>query len=337
VADRRPAGLSGPLPGPAPSSAQLIAGFAAVYVIWGSTYLAIKYAVESFPPFVMAGTRHLTAGLLLYTWLRLRGTPAPERRHWRSAAIIGGLLLLGGNGLVSWAEQRVPSGLASLIIASVPLWMALVQGIQRRRRPSLMVLAGLCIGLAALVTLVLPGRFGGGEHVDPIGAAALLLAALSWVLGSLASRRAVLPPSMLLGISMEMIAGGTLLWIVGLSVGEGAGLHASAFTLRPVLSLLYLIFFGSLIGFSAYIWLLKVTTPARVTTYAYVNPLVAVLLGWAVAGEPLTLRVGLATAGIVGAVALIIRYGGETREAKPAARPEPRESSAAPAEREQAS
>lgn len=304
---------SGVLMAPAPPRAQLVAGFAAVYILWGSTYLAIRFAVESFPPFVMAGTRHLTAGLLLFAFLRARGVAAPQRRHWRSAFVIGGLLLLGGNGLVSWAEQRVPSGLAALIVASVPLWMALIQGIQRRRRPPLPVLAGLLIGLAGLVLLVVPGRFGGGEHVDPVGAAALLFAALCWVIGSLYSRRAILPSSTLLAIAMEMIGGGVLLWIAGLAFGEAARLDPAAVSLRSALSLGYLIVFGSLIGFSAYIWLLKVATPARVTTYAYVNPVVAVLLGWAAAGEALTLRIGIATAGIVGAVALIIRYGGDAR------------------------
>lgn len=304
---------------PPPSRGRLVLGFAAVYVLWGSTYLAIRFAIESFPPFVMAGTRHLTAGLLLFAWLRASGAPWPERRHWKSAAIAGGLLLLGGNGLVSWSEQRVPSGLASLFVASVPLWMALLQGIQSRRRPRAALVAGLLLGLGGLVLLVAPGKFGGGEHVDPIGAAVLLLAALSWVVGSLYSRRAVLPKSTLLAISMEMIAGGALLWTLGLAVGEGARVHTEAITLKAILSLGYLVIFGSLIGFSAYIWLLKVSTPARVTTYAYVNPVVAVLLGWAFAGEALTLRIGLATAAIVGAVALIIRFGGEARpQAAPA-------------------
>ncbi len=308
---------SGVLMAPAPR-AHLMAGFAAVYILWGSTYLAIRFAVESFPPFVMAGTRHLTAGLLLFAYLRARGVALPEPRHWKSAAIIGALLLLGGNGFVSWAEQRVPSGLAALIVASVPIWMAIVQGILRRRRPPAPVVAGLLIGLAGLVLLVLPGRFGGGEHVDPLGAAALVFAALSWVIGSLYSRRAALPGSTLLAIAIEMIAGGTILWVAGVAMGEGARIHLEAISLRSVLSLAYLIVFGSLIGFSAYIWLLKVTTPARVTTYAYVNPVVAVLLGWAFAGEALTLRIGLAAVAIVGAVALIIRYGGEGSE-KPAA------------------
>jgi drug/metabolite transporter (DMT)-like permease len=291
-----------------PSRGKLVLGFAAVYILWGSTYLAIRFAVESFPPFVMAGTRHLTAGLLLFAWLRANGVELPERRHWKSAAIIGGLLLLGGNGLVSWAEQRVPSGLAALIIASVPIWMAVLQGVERRRRPPAALAGGLLLGLGGLVLLVAPGRFGGGEHVDPLGAAALLFAALS-------SRKAALPRSTSLAVAMEMIAGGVILWIVGLLLGEGGRIHADQISARAVLSLGYLVIFGSLIGFSAYVWLLKVTTPARVTTYAYVNPVVAVLLGWAFAGEELTLRIGLAAAAIVGAVFLIIRSGGEKKAA----------------------
>jgi drug/metabolite transporter (DMT)-like permease len=330
-------GETGPLLAPA-SRAHLVLGFAAVYILWGSTYLAIRFAVESFPPFVMAGTRHLTAGLILFAFLRWRGVPLPTARHWKSAAVIGALLLLGGNGLVSWSEQRVPSGLAALIVASVPLWMALVQGIQKRRRPPTAVLTGLLVGLAGLMLLVVPGRFGGGEHVDLLGAAALLTAALSWVIGSLYSRRAVLPSSTLLAISMEMIAGGTILWIFGLAFGEGARIHAAEFTPKALFSLGYLVVFGSLIGFSAYIWLLKVSTPARVTTYAYVNPVVAVLLGWVFGGEALTLRIAISAALIVGAVALIIRYGGEASakaseksppaEAEPVAPPAAKASSA---------
>ncbi len=290
---------------------RVLLAFAAVYLLWGSTYLGIRYAVESIPPLLMAGTRHLTAGLLLYAWLRARGIPRPDWRCWRVAGVIGGLLLLGGNGSVSWAERRVPSGLAALIVASVPLWMALLESAQSRRRPRAPMVGGLLVGLAGLVLLIAPGRFGGNGRVDPIGAAALLFAALSWSAGSLYSRRARLPVSTFMAIAMEMIAGGALLWAAGLLAGEGAGLHPGAIAPRSLLALGYLIVFGSLLGFSAYIWLLKATTPARVSTYAYVNPVVAVLLGWALAGEPLTLRTCLAAAGIVAAVALIIRYGGQ--------------------------
>jgi drug/metabolite transporter (DMT)-like permease len=295
----------------APTRAKLVVAFAAVYVLWGSTYLAIRLGVETIPPFLMAGTRHLTAGLLLFLWTRFRREPRPERRHWVAATAVGGLMLLGGNGLVTWAEQRVPSGLAALIVASVPIWMALLDGLQKRVRPGRYVVAGLAVGLAGILVLVAPAHIAGGGRVDLLGAGALLLAALSWSVGSLYSRRARLPRSVLTATAMEMLGGGALLWVAGLASGEGARLDLAAVSLRSVAALGYLVVFGSLLGFSAYVWLLHATTPARVSTYAYVNPIVAVLLGWALAGETLTPRVALAAVGIVGAVALIIRHGGD--------------------------
>jgi drug/metabolite transporter (DMT)-like permease len=296
--------------GISPPRAKLVVAFGAVYVLWGSTYLAIRFGVETIPPFLMAGTRHLTAGLILFLWTRLTCEPRPDRRHWGTAFFIGGLMLLGGNGLVTWAERRVPSGLAALIVASVPLWMALLDGIHRRTRPRLPVAAGLLFGLAGLLMLVAPGHFAGNGRVDLLGAGALLLAALCWTAGSLYSRHARLPESVLTATAMQMIGGGILLWLAGLAVGEGSRLDLAAVSPRSILSLGYLVVFGSLLGFSAYVWLLRATTPARVSTYAYVNPVVAVFLGWAFAGEAVTLRVALATIAIVASVALIIRYGG---------------------------
>ncbi len=289
--------------------AEIVLAFAAVYVLWGSTYLAIRFGVETIPPFLMAGLRHLTAGALLYGWLRLRGTPRPEPRHWRAAAIVGGLLLLGGNGLVTWAEQRVPSGLAALIVASVPIWMTVLDGIQRRERPHGVVIAGLAMGLAGIAFLVAPGQFAGGARVDPLGAAALLTAALLWAIGSLYSRRATLPSSTLLATAMEMIAGGAILLAAAGLTREWQGFSLAAVSTRSLLALGYLIVAGSLLGFSAYIFLLGATTPARVSTYAYVNPLVAVFLGWLLAGEAVTPRTLVAAVVIVAAVALIIRHG----------------------------
>jgi drug/metabolite transporter (DMT)-like permease len=310
--------------------AQLVVAFAAVYVLWGSTYLGIRFGVETIPPFLMAGVRHFTAGILLFGWLRLRGTPLPERRHWGPAAAIGGLMLLGGNGLVSWAEQRVPSGLAALIVACVPIWMTVLDGIQHRRRPHGVVLLGLAAGLAGLAFLVAPGKFAGGAHVDLLGAGALLTASFLWATGSLYARTAKLPASTLMATAMEMIAGGAILFGASALLGEWPGFSLAAVSSRSLFALLYLIVAGSLLGFTAYIFLLGATTPARVSTYAYVNPVVAVFLGWALAGEGVTARTVIAALAIVGSVAVIIRYGGRkvqnevALEAAPESAAEPR-------------
>jgi len=283
--------------------------FAAVYLLWGSTYLAIRFAIESLPPFWMAATRFLVAGAILYAWARWRGEPAPLRLHWRSALIVGGLLLLGGNGGVVWAEQRVPSGLAALLVGTVPLWMVMLDGAGRGwKRPPVQVLAGVAIGLLGVALLVGPGRFAGGHRVDPVGAAVLIVASLSWTAGSLYSRRAPLPSSPLLGTAMEMLGGGACLAIAGLVAGEWQRLDLAAASPRSLLAVGYLVVFGSLVGFTAYVWLLKVSTPPLVATYAYVNPVVAVFLGWAFAGEPVTGRTLVAAAVIVGAVMLITTY-----------------------------
>ncbi len=291
-----------------PSRAAVVAGFAAIYLLWGSTYLAIKFAVVTIPPFFMAGTRHLAAGAILYLYARRKGAPKPSLSNWKAAAGIGTLLLLGGNGLVSWAEQRVASGPAALIVATVPLWMVALSAAGEKRRPALPVLAGLAVGLGGIGLLVLPTRSGSHAGIDPLGAGALLLAALSWSIGSLQSRRANLPRATLLATGMEALAGGAALWIAGLAAGEGADLRLASITARSAISLAYLVVFGSVVGFSAYVWLLKVASPERVSTYAFVNPIVAVAIGVAIGGEAITPRVAGAAGVIVGAVALILRF-----------------------------
>jgi drug/metabolite transporter (DMT)-like permease len=285
---------------------QVIAAFAAVYLLWGSTYLAIRFAIETLPPLLMAGVRFLLAGGVLYAFMRLRGQPAPERRHWKSAAVIGALLLVCGNGGVTLAERTVPSGVAALLVAMVPLWMVLLEWLRRGgTRPTGRVMAGLAVGFAGMVVLVGPSQLAGAGAVDFGGAALVLCASLAWSIGSIYARGATLPANAFVATGMEMLCGGVLLLVAGAARGELAGLNPAAFTGRSLAALAYLVVFGSLVGFSAYIWLLGVSSPARVSTYAYVNPVVAVFLGWALAGEALTARVLVAAAVIVAAVAVI--------------------------------
>jgi drug/metabolite transporter (DMT)-like permease len=284
------------------SRGKVVAALAAVYLIWGSTYLAIRFAVETIPPFLMAGTRFLVAGAVLYGWRRAVGVPKPTATQWRAATVVGALMLLGGNGGVVWAEQWVESGTTALIVASVPLWMVLLDWLRPGgRAPRVVVWVGILLGLAG-VTLLLGEPDTGERYLA--GWVVLILASISWAAGSLYSRTASLPGP-LLATGMQMLAGGVLLVLAGLVAGEATGLDPDRFSTRSILSLLYLIGFGALIGYSAYVWLLRVTTPALASTYAYVNPVVAVFLGWLLANERLTPRIALASVVIVGAVALI--------------------------------
>ena len=277
--------------------------FFAVYVFWGMTYLAMRVAVEEIPPYLMAGSRFVLAGVVLFVWTRRRGDPAPTPLHWRAAAIVGAFLLLGGNASVAWAEQRVPSGLAALLIGVMPIWMVGLEWLRRGSRPSKQVLAGLLLGAAGVGLLVLPQ--GGRKGMDLLGAAVLILAAASWAWGSVISKSAPLPKSPFLATSLEMIAGGLLCLLVGVFSGELDGFRVSEVSSRATVAWLYLVVFGSLVAFTAYIWLLGVTSIAKVGTYAYVNPIVAVLLGWAVLGEPVTWRTVVAAVIILLGVALV--------------------------------
>ncbi len=303
---------------PAPRTALIVAAFLAVYVIWGSTYLAIRFAVETLPPFLMASARFLVAGGLLYAVRRRRAGP-PERRHWAAAAVTGGLMLCGGNGGVVWAEQFVASDLTALIVATVPLWMVLFDAARPGgERPARLTLVGLVVGFAGVAVLVEPGRgiAGGGVPWGP--ALVLLGASASWAAGSLLSRHLPAPKSHGQGTAMQMLAGGAALLVLGAASGELGELSLAGASARSLASLAYLIVFGSLVAYSAYVWLLRVASPARVSTYAFVNPVVAVLLGWALAGEPLDLRVALATVLVALAVGAVIvgrgdRAGGGLR------------------------
>jgi drug/metabolite transporter (DMT)-like permease len=282
------------------------AALGAIYFFWGTTYLAIRVAVRTMPPFLMASVRFLIAGAILYVIAIRTGDregDRPTRAHWRSAAIIGTALLLGGNGLVSWAEQRVPSGLAALIIATVPLWLVLLGRFVLRDRVSPREWLGTAAGFGGLILLVDPS---GAGHVDLFGGALLVTASILWAAGSLYARGASLPARPLVGTAMEMLCGGVALGVVGVLSGELGRVDISAISLESLLGLGWLIVFGSLVGFSAYVWLLRVTRTSLVGTYAYVNPVVAVLLGWAMLNEPITAATLVAGGVIVVAVALIV-------------------------------
>jgi drug/metabolite transporter (DMT)-like permease len=289
-----------------PGRARVVAAFAAVYIIWGSTYLAILYAIETLPPFLMAAARFLIAGGLLYAWSVSRAPRAPTREEWRAAFVIGGLLLLGGNGAVVWAEQMVPSGVAALLVAITPCWMVLLDWLWHgSARPGVRTVAGLLLGFGGIGLLIGPSAIIGAGNVHPVGALVLMIGSFSWATGSIYSKRAPSAPGALLFTGMQMLMGGLLLTGAGVLTGELGRIDPAGVSLKSLLAVLYLIVFGAIIGYSAYVWLLRVSTPARVSTYAYVNPVVAVLLGWALAGEALSARMGIAAAIIITGVALI--------------------------------
>ena len=290
-----------------PSKLKLLTGFACIYIIWGSTYLAIRFAIETIPPFLMAGVRFLIAGSALYCWARARGAQKPTLVQWRSAGVIGALLLLVGNGGVTLAEQRIPSSIAALIIATVPLWIVLQDWIWHGgARPNRRVVIGLGMGLLGVLLLVGPGQVAGENGIDLLGVGILMISTTSWAAGSLFSRKASLPKSPLLATAMEMLLGGALLFAAGVLTGEPARVNLDALSLRSAISLGYLIVFGSLVAFTAYVWLLRVAAPARIATYAFVNPVIAIILGWGLADESFTLYTLVAASIIIVAVVLII-------------------------------
>lgn len=286
---------------------QLIGGFLIIYVVWGSTYLAIKWAVETIPPFSLGAMRFLIAGGALYAWSRWRGAPKPTLANWRASGLIGVLLLFLANGGVSWASKRVSSGIASVLVATVPLWLVLSEA-WMGKRPQLAQVLGVLIGLVGVGLLVMPTHGAAGARtmaVDPTGALVLVFGSLSWTIGSLYSRTAPQSKSASLAISMQMLVGGACLTLLAAATGSWTQLASGHVTPQSWLALGYLITFGSLIGFSTYMWLLTVASPAAVGTYAYVNPLVAVLLGVWLGGERLPSTAFLAMGIIVGGVAMV--------------------------------
>lgn len=287
------------------SRSRLIAAFAAVYLVWGSTYLAIHYAIATIPPFLMAGVRFIIAGTIVCTWGLARGSRLPSLPKLRNASAIGLLLLLGGNGGVVWAEQSVPSGIAALIVAVVPLWLVILEWLRPGgSRPSVGVAIGLMVGLAGVAVLVTATPIHGSTPVNPWGALALILASLSWATGSLLAKHVDLP-SQTLTTGIEMLSGGFGLLLLALATGQIHNFAPNMVSTRSLVGLVYLVTFGSLIGFSAYSWLIQHASPAAIGTYAYVNPSVAVFLGWLIAGESINPRTALGASIIVASVILI--------------------------------
>ncbi|MGE5072499.1 MAG: EamA family transporter [Anaerolineae bacterium] len=292
----------------------------AIYIVWGSTYLAIRFAVDTIPPFLMAGVRFLISGLILYGWRRLAGDSAPTARQWRSGAIVGLLLLVGGNGVVSWAEQRVASGIAALIVASIPLWVALIDALRPHGvKPDWKIILGLLIGFGGIVLLVVSsGGHSAAEGVTIAGVIGLLLAAFLWSLGSIYGRDADMPQSSLLGTGIEMLAGSAGLFVAATLLGEWKVLDISTISTRSLLGLGYLIVAGSLIGFTSYSWLLRNAPVSLVSTYAYVNPVVAILLGAWLANEVLNLPIILSALVIIASVVVI----NTSKQSRPHEKPE---------------
>lgn len=289
------------------------AALGTIYVVWGSTFLAIAIVIRDLPPFLAMSLRHLVAGSLLFAWVwwRRGGDLRLGARQWGAAFVFGGLLFLVSHGGLAWAQQEVPSGIAALLVGTIPLWFALLAWIALGERLGGRALFGLVLGFAGLALLVDPsGDFG----ATPIGAAVITLGAFSWAAGSLWAPRSPLPSDTLLAASMGMLAGGTLLAVVAVLGGEVGDAH---FTWEALAATAYMVVVGSLIGFSAYVWLLKVAPASTVSTYAYVNPVIAVLLGWAFNDEIVTGRTLVAGAAIVAGVALMVSRPAE-KEPEPA-------------------
>ena len=279
----------------------------ALYIVWGSTYLAIRFAVETMPPFLHASLRFLVSGLILFIWRRAAGDPKPTVGNWKSTAIVGTFLLLGGNGLVALAEKHIPSGIAALVISTSPFWLVLFESLRAGgTKPNWQSILGLVIGFSGVFYLIGPAEItGSGQQFNTFSLILLLCAPVLWSLGSIYARGAEMPQSTLMSTGMQMLAGAVSLFIVSAMSGELSSFNLAQVTLRSWLGLAYLITFGSLVGFVAYGWLLHNAPVSLFSTYAYVNPVVAVFLGWWLANEELNIRMVVASAIIIGSVIFI--------------------------------
>jgi drug/metabolite transporter (DMT)-like permease len=303
-----------------PTRGKVWLAFAAVYVIWGTTYLAIAYVIDTLPALLAMGVRYLIAGAAL--WMLAPGgwRTRPTAKDWTWAFVLGGLMLLAGNGIVSIVEGKMPSGVTALIIGVVPLWMTLIEWASGGGRPTVLSVAGILLGFAGVGLLASEGAGWVGGHVDMLYVALLLFGCLCWAFGSVLARRGGIRMPLLRSVALQMMAGSIMLVVAGLLFGEASDVHLSAVSGTSLLALLYLVTFGSIVAFSAYSWLLSVRPATVVATYAFVNPLVAVFLGSLLRHEPLGPRTLLATALVVCAVALVL-YAKSRPVAKPAAPP----------------
>lgn len=279
----------------------------ALYIVWGSTYLAIRFAVETIPPFMHASIRFLISGAILFLWRRAAGDAMPTVGNWKSTAIVGTLLLLGGNGLVALAEKHIPSGIAALVISTSPFWLVLFESLRAGgTKPNWQSILGLIIGFSGVFILIGPAEItGSGQQLDTASVIMLLTAPFLWSLGSIYARGADMPKSTLLSTGMQMLTGAVSLFIVSVLTGELSGFSFSQVSANSWWGLIYLITFGSLIGFVSYGYLLHNAPVSLTSTYAYVNPVVAVFLGWLLANEELSARIGIASAIIIGSVIFI--------------------------------
>jgi drug/metabolite transporter (DMT)-like permease len=298
----------------------------ALYIVWGSTYLAIRFAVETIPPFFHASLRFAISGAILYVWRLYADDEKPTVSNWKSTAIVGTLLLLGGNGLVALAEKTVPSGIAALMISTSPFWLVLFESLRARgTKPTWLSILGLVIGFGGVFLLIGPSEItGSGQEFDPFGTILLLIAPILWSSGSIYARGADMPKSTLLSTGMQMLTGSVALFIVSVLTGELRGFSFAQVSLLSWQGLIYLITFGSLVGFVAYGWLLHNAPVSLFSTYAYVNPVVAVFLGWLLADEVLNSRTVVASAIIIGSV-ILINYARQSSAGKEAKQVVPQE------------
>jgi len=293
----------------APSRWLILLAFAAVYFVWGSSYIGIRFAIETIPPFLMTAVRFLTSGTILIGFALARGAKMPTRIHWRSAAVAGGFLFLLNNSMIVWAQDHgLPSGVTAILLATMPMFMVLLNWV-RGVRPTLVTMIGLLVGFAGMLLLVSPGSIA-VENMHPLAPFAVLGASACWSFGALFARGADLPENGSLSTGMQLFAGGAMILILSLVTGDAATLDLSGISLTSAVAFFHLTIMSSILTFSAFVWMMKVVPPAKVATYAYVNPVIAMILGWALANEPLTERKLIAAAIILSGVVIITVYGG---------------------------